>query len=207
MWICESLTHIQRCGCQQKGKEEIEQFKAKKITVETDVPKVLTPDGELMGITPMEVEALRQFKWPVYGWVIRRLGNIPIDRKNIHASMRSMKTIEQALKWGLSIVILPEGHRHWPETRVISNGSPFIWRNRRKSPSSRLGYRACTSSNEKAPGLSGPVLFRSSSVSLSIVIRFKPSQLKNCAFIFVPRFKTSLNNLEIIAFIQLIISS
>jgi 1-acyl-sn-glycerol-3-phosphate acyltransferase len=57
------------------------------------------------------VEALRQFKWPVYGWVIKRLGNIPIDRKNIHASIRSIKTTEQSLKGGLSIVILPEGHR------------------------------------------------------------------------------------------------
>jgi len=37
------------------------------------------------------VEALRQFKWPVYGWAIRRLGNIPIDRKNIHASIREHK--------------------------------------------------------------------------------------------------------------------
>lgn len=57
------------------------------------------------------VEALRQFKWPIYGWVIKRLGNIPIDRKNIHASIRSMKETERSLKGGLSIVILPEGHR------------------------------------------------------------------------------------------------
>ena len=57
------------------------------------------------------VEALRQFKWPVYGWAIRRLGNIPIDRKNIHASIRSIKKTEQVLKNGTSIVILPEGHR------------------------------------------------------------------------------------------------
>ncbi len=57
------------------------------------------------------VEALRQFKWPVYGWVIKRLGNIPIDRKNIHASIKSMKATERSIKGGLSIVILPEGHR------------------------------------------------------------------------------------------------
>lgn len=57
------------------------------------------------------VEALRQFKWPVYGWAIKRLGNIPIDRENIHASIRSMKTTERSLKGGMSIVILPEGHR------------------------------------------------------------------------------------------------
>jgi YegS/Rv2252/BmrU family lipid kinase len=40
--------------------EEVEQFKAKKIRVETDAPKVLAPDGELVGITPMEVECLHQ---------------------------------------------------------------------------------------------------------------------------------------------------
>lgn len=40
--------------------EEVEQFKAKKISVETDIPKVLTPDGELVGITPVSVECLHQ---------------------------------------------------------------------------------------------------------------------------------------------------
>jgi YegS/Rv2252/BmrU family lipid kinase len=40
--------------------DEIEQFKAQKITVITDRPKVLAPDGELMGISPYEVECLRQ---------------------------------------------------------------------------------------------------------------------------------------------------
>jgi 1-acyl-sn-glycerol-3-phosphate acyltransferase len=57
------------------------------------------------------VEALRQFKWPVYGWAIRLVGNIPIDRKNIHASIKSMKITEKALKKGRAIIILPEGHR------------------------------------------------------------------------------------------------
>lgn len=57
------------------------------------------------------VEAMRQFKWPVYGWAVRRVGNIPIDRKNIHASIKSMKITEKTLKKGKSIIILPEGHR------------------------------------------------------------------------------------------------
>jgi diacylglycerol kinase (ATP) len=40
--------------------DEVEQFKAKKILVETDTPKILTPDGELVGITPVSVECLHQ---------------------------------------------------------------------------------------------------------------------------------------------------
>ncbi len=57
------------------------------------------------------VEAIRQFKWPFYGWVIRRLGNIPIERENIHASIRSIRLAEAYLCHGVSVVILPEGHR------------------------------------------------------------------------------------------------
>jgi diacylglycerol kinase (ATP) len=40
--------------------EEVEHFKAKKITVNPEIPKVLAPDGELIGITPVEVECLHQ---------------------------------------------------------------------------------------------------------------------------------------------------
>jgi len=40
--------------------KEVETFQASYIRVETDVPKVLTPDGELMGSTPLEVNCLKQ---------------------------------------------------------------------------------------------------------------------------------------------------
>jgi len=57
------------------------------------------------------VEARRQFRWPFYGWAVRRLGNIPIDRRNIHAFIRSIRKAEKYLQRGKSMVILPEGHR------------------------------------------------------------------------------------------------
>lgn len=40
--------------------DEIETFKAREIIVETGVPKVLTPDGELLGITPIEEKCLHR---------------------------------------------------------------------------------------------------------------------------------------------------
>ena len=40
--------------------DEVETFQAKHINIKTDVTKVLTPDGELIGITPVEVECLHQ---------------------------------------------------------------------------------------------------------------------------------------------------
>ncbi|MBU2438079.1 MAG: lysophospholipid acyltransferase family protein [Acidobacteriota bacterium] len=57
------------------------------------------------------IEASPQFRWPVYGWVIRRLGNISIDRNNIHSSIRSMKIAEEYIRSNKSLIVLPEGHR------------------------------------------------------------------------------------------------
>lgn len=39
---------------------EIETFQAKSIKIESTKPKVLSPDGELIGITPVEIECLKQ---------------------------------------------------------------------------------------------------------------------------------------------------
>jgi len=38
----------------------VETFKAKHIKIATDIPKILTPDGEIMGETPLEVECLKK---------------------------------------------------------------------------------------------------------------------------------------------------
>ena len=40
--------------------EEVETFKAKKISIQTDLPKELTPDGEMFGTTPLEIECLHR---------------------------------------------------------------------------------------------------------------------------------------------------
>ena len=38
--------------------KEVEMFQAKQIKIKTSVPKILTPDGQLMGSTPIEVKCL-----------------------------------------------------------------------------------------------------------------------------------------------------
>ena len=40
--------------------DEVETFQAKNIRIETDVPKILTPDGEFYSATPVEVKCLHQ---------------------------------------------------------------------------------------------------------------------------------------------------
>ncbi len=57
------------------------------------------------------VEAARHFKIPVWGYLIRKWGCIPIERKNLEQARESLALAKQTLDSGLSIAILPEGHR------------------------------------------------------------------------------------------------
>jgi 1-acyl-sn-glycerol-3-phosphate acyltransferase len=57
------------------------------------------------------IEAKRQHQWRLYGWMMERLGNIPIDRENIHSSIKTIHHTIKIMKNGISMIILPEGHR------------------------------------------------------------------------------------------------
>jgi 1-acyl-sn-glycerol-3-phosphate acyltransferase len=57
------------------------------------------------------IEARRQHQWFLYGWVMGRLGNIPIDRGKIHQSIKTIRQTIKIMKTGISIIVLPEGHR------------------------------------------------------------------------------------------------
>jgi 1-acyl-sn-glycerol-3-phosphate acyltransferase len=57
------------------------------------------------------VEAARHFNIPVWGYLIRKWGCIPIERGNPEQARKSLVQAKQTLVSGLSIAILPEGHR------------------------------------------------------------------------------------------------
>jgi 1-acyl-sn-glycerol-3-phosphate acyltransferase len=68
----------------------------------------------LAGFVPGMVrgaEAHEHHSWPLYGWVSRRLGNIPVDRESVHNSLISFRKMQILLENGRSMIILPEGHR------------------------------------------------------------------------------------------------
>ena len=58
------------------------------------------------------IEASNQHGWPLYGWVMGRLGNLPIQRDDVHASISTMRRAEAYLERGEgSLMVFPEGHR------------------------------------------------------------------------------------------------
>jgi len=59
------------------------------------------------------IEDESHMKWPVYGHLMRKIGMIPIDRKNARKAMDSLKNAAKVLneQKKLSIGIMPEGTR------------------------------------------------------------------------------------------------
>jgi 1-acyl-sn-glycerol-3-phosphate acyltransferase len=57
------------------------------------------------------IELEDHFSWPVWGTIIRIMGNIPISHKNPKSALESLKKAGNVISNGTSITILPEGHR------------------------------------------------------------------------------------------------
>lgn len=59
------------------------------------------------------VEEESHFNWPLYGWLIRRIGQIPINRKNARKAIEALKKAGELIRQNknVSITILPEGTR------------------------------------------------------------------------------------------------
>lgn len=57
------------------------------------------------------VELEEHFSWPVYGWFIRTFGNIPVSPGSGARTAAGMRRADKALSAGISILVLPEGHR------------------------------------------------------------------------------------------------
>jgi len=57
------------------------------------------------------VEVDRHFRWPLYGFLIRRMGHVPISRVNARSALESLRRATGLLRNGISLVMFPEGTR------------------------------------------------------------------------------------------------
>ncbi len=71
------------------------------------------------------VEAAYHFSIPVWGYLIRKWGCIPIQRDNLDQAKKSLDQARQTLATGLSIVVLPEGHRTRTGEMISFKKGPF----------------------------------------------------------------------------------
>ena len=57
------------------------------------------------------VAAIEVFKYPIFGFIIKKYGVVPIIRQKIRKAIGSLNIAEEAIKNGISFLISPEGTR------------------------------------------------------------------------------------------------
>lgn len=57
------------------------------------------------------VELASHFDWPLYGWMIRRIGNIPIERDRPRRAAETLNQAVETARHRHSLMMFPEGHR------------------------------------------------------------------------------------------------
>jgi len=78
-------------------------------------------------ISMVGVEAAYHFSLPLWGPLITRWGCIPIVRKDLAKAVKSLDKARETFSKGVSIIILPEGHRTLTgEIQEFKKGSFFL---------------------------------------------------------------------------------
>lgn len=57
------------------------------------------------------IQASQHFSYPFFGYLIRKWGNIPIDRNDLKKALKSLDMAKKTIEQGMSIGVMPEGHR------------------------------------------------------------------------------------------------
>ena len=94
-------------------------------------------------------EAAEHFNAPIYGWALRRYGNIPINRKNARESFKSIMEGANLIKSGTSVVILPEGTRSLKPEMGNFKKFPFILAQKAEAPILPFGFSGLWKINNK----------------------------------------------------------
>lgn len=65
------------------------------------------------------------FKWPFFGWAMKRCGFIPIDRTRRQSAIQSLRLAASRIQAGRSVIVFPEGTRSKDGTLQPFKKGPF----------------------------------------------------------------------------------
>ena len=102
----------------------------------------------------LELES--HFRIPVYGWMMKRFGNVPVPDNNRPSDLKRMwRLTRAALDSGVSLAVFPEGQRTamaaWARSRTVCSA----WRCNSARPSFRSAWSARSHSTRRQAGCSG----------------------------------------------------
>ena len=71
------------------------------------------------------VEAAYHFSIPIWGYMVKKWGVIPIERHNLTKAIASLDRAKEAIENGMNLCILPEGHRTLTGKMMPFKKGPF----------------------------------------------------------------------------------
>lgn len=117
-----------------------------------DIPLVL-------GFIPQDfwgIQAASHFKVPLFGWVLKKYGNLPIDRSNPRASYKTMMEAVEQIKEGKNIMILPEGTRSKEPIMGPFKKLPFVMAKKANVPIIPMAFVGLWEINNKTSWMIHP---------------------------------------------------
>ncbi|MDZ7373293.1 MAG: 1-acyl-sn-glycerol-3-phosphate acyltransferase [candidate division KSB1 bacterium] len=125
-WACRTLLRVCGVRVRVEGSVQREVLPCLFLGNHVNILDPLIYGGYLPG--PVRgVELASHFRWPVYGWVIRRIGNVPIEQSYGRGFHRSYRKAAEQLRRGVSVAVLPEGHRTRDGTLLPFTRAPFAF--------------------------------------------------------------------------------
>jgi len=106
------------------------------------------------------IEEKSHFKWPVFGVLIRKHGNLPIDRGSVLSSKRTFELAEQKLNDRAHLIVFPEGSRTDTGKLKPFKKFPFMLAKNSKCQIIPLGINGVYEMNNKNSYFINPVKIR-----------------------------------------------
>ena len=148
-WLIKGLFKIMFIRVKREGLENVDK-NAVYVVMGNHVSMFDIP--LLFGYIPVRfngIEASEHFKSPLYGFALKRYGNIPINRKNARESFKAILQGAEMVKKGRSIVILPEGTRTLKPRMGEFKKFPFILAKKAGAPILPFGFSGLWKINNK----------------------------------------------------------
>lgn len=113
----------------------------------------------LLGFIPEDfwgIQAASHFKVPLYGWVLKKYGNLPIDRSNPRASYKTLMEAVEQIKEGKNIMVLPEGTRSKKPVMGTFKKLPFVMAKKAEVPIIPMAFVGLWEINNKTSWMIRP---------------------------------------------------
>ncbi|MCD4750543.1 MAG: 1-acyl-sn-glycerol-3-phosphate acyltransferase [Thermoanaerobaculales bacterium] len=109
--LCRSQLRVMGCRLEVKGLEGLPADQAFLFLGNHQSLFDIFAVGAALPTYAIGLEAASHFRYPVWGWVTRAWGNLPLAEGRVSVARETLRHAGRLLRDGTNVIVLPEGHR------------------------------------------------------------------------------------------------